>query len=251
MMSDVSQEAGPRPAADFLSNSSKSWLKRYALLSTGSESLLQLAKYELTISLLQSWPGGLGIALRRLFYPFCLKSMGKNVTIGRNVSLRGTRQIALGKDTFLDDMVCIDARGKEADIRLGDNVLVARSTIIRSRGKELWIGDGTNIGSFCMVGTNGRLILGKDILIGGYTYLCAGGAHLFEDTDTPILYQDCPSRGGITVGDGAWLGARVTVLDGASVGRGTVVGAHSLVNTDLPEMSICFGTPAKVIRPRD
>jgi len=250
MMSDVSQEAGPKTAGDFLSDSSRSWLRRYALLSTGSDSLLELAKYELTISLLQAWPGGPGIALRRLFYPLCLREMGRNVTIGRNVSLRGTRQITLGEGTLLDDMVCIDARGDEADIRLGRNVLVARGTIIRSRGKELWIGEGTNIGSFCMVGTNGRLSLGKDVLIGGYTYLCAGGAHLFEDKDTPILYQACPSRGGITVGDGAWLGARVTVLDGASVGKGTVVGAHSLVNTDLPDMSVCFGTPAKAVRSR-
>jgi len=249
-MNDFMEERGSLKAAELLNDSSRSWLKRYAILSTGSESLLEMAKYELIVSLLQGWPGGTGIVLRRLFYPMVLLAMGKGITLGKNVSLRGTTKITIGTGCLLDDHVCIDARGPEADVRLGSHVLVARNTIVRSRGRELWIGDGSNIGSNCMIGTNGKLILGRNVLIGGYAYICAGGSHRFDDLETPILHQDCPSRGGIAIGDGAWLGARVTVLDGANVGEGTVVGAHSLVTQSLPDMTVCHGTPARVIRPR-
>jgi maltose O-acetyltransferase len=53
----------------------------------------------------------------------------------------------------------------------------------------------------------------------------------------------------IRVGAGAWLGARVTVLPGVTVGNGTVVGAGSVITGDLPEHVLAAGVPARVIRP--
>jgi acetyltransferase-like isoleucine patch superfamily enzyme len=55
---------------------------------------------------------------------------------------------------------------------------------------------------------------------------------------------------GITVGDGAWLGVRSTILDGVTVGRDAVVGAGSLVRDDVPEGAVVVGVPARVVRYR-
>ena len=52
----------------------------------------------------------------------------------------------------------------------------------------------------------------------------------------------------VTVGDGCWLGARVTVLPGVTIGAGTVVGAGAVVVRDLPANVLAAGIPAKVIR---
>lgn len=52
----------------------------------------------------------------------------------------------------------------------------------------------------------------------------------------------------ITIGDHVWLGLRSTVLGGATVGRGTVVGLGSIVTKDLPNNVVAAGTPAKVVR---
>jgi acetyltransferase-like isoleucine patch superfamily enzyme len=58
-------------------------------------------------------------------------------------------------------------------------------------------------------------------------------------------------RGGVTIGDHAWLGARVTVLDGVRIGRHAIIGAHSVVKDDVPDFAVAVGAPAKIIRVRD
>ncbi|NTU65300.1 MAG: hypothetical protein HGB05_18340 [Chloroflexi bacterium] len=52
----------------------------------------------------------------------------------------------------------------------------------------------------------------------------------------------------VTIQDGTWLGARCIVLPGVTVGRGSVVGAGSVVTKDVPPNTLVGGVPAKVIR---
>ncbi|MBK8161647.1 MAG: hypothetical protein IPK65_00400 [Gammaproteobacteria bacterium] len=63
--------------------------------------------------------------------------------------------------------------------------------------------------------------------------------------------QPLVTKGGIVVGDDAWLGYGVIVLDGARIGRGAIIGAGSIVTGDIPEGVIAAGAPAKVIKARD
>jgi len=50
--------------------------------------------------------------------------------------------------------------------------------------------------------------------------------------------------------DNVWLGLHVQVLDGVTIGYGTVVGAGAVVTKDLPPNSVAVGVPAKVVRRR-
>lgn len=53
----------------------------------------------------------------------------------------------------------------------------------------------------------------------------------------------------IRIGDDCWLGAGVIVLPGVTIGRGSVIGAGSVVTKDIPENVVAFGVPCRVIRP--
>jgi len=64
------------------------------------------------------------------------------------------------------------------------------------------------------------------------------------------MLQPSYSKGGITIGEDVWLGAGVIVLDGSGIGRGTIVGAGSVVTDVLPEYCIAVGTPAKKTKDR-
>jgi acetyltransferase-like isoleucine patch superfamily enzyme len=47
---------------------------------------------------------------------------------------------------------------------------------------------------------------------------------------------------------GAWIGARSIILKGVEIGYGGIVGAGSVVTTDVPPWTIVAGNPAKIIR---
>ena len=65
----------------------------------------------------------------------------------------------------------------------------------------------------------------------------------------PIRLQGV-SRQGIHIGPNCWVGAKVTVLDGVTIGEGSVVAAGAVVTKDIPPYSIAAGVPAKVIKRR-
>ena len=52
------------------------------------------------------------------------------------------------------------------------------------------------------------------------------------------------------MGDDAWLGYGVIVLDGVRIGKGAVVGAGSVVTEDIPDGGIAVGVPARVVKMR-
>lgn len=220
--------------------------RKYALLSTGTTRLGQLIRYELITFFSGSMPGAIGYALRRLLLPSLLRGCGKGLSVGRNVVLRGGSRISLGKDVVIDDGCVLDARGPDAEIEIGDGVLVSRNTIIRSRGQKIRIGAGTDIGCNCILGTDSTLDIGENVLIAAYSYIIAGGNHKYSERTRPIIEQGFEQSKGVRVGDGVWLGARTTVMDGAEIGEGAIIGAHALVKGHIPAYAIAFGTPAKI-----
>jgi acetyltransferase-like isoleucine patch superfamily enzyme len=235
---------------DVLGDERAGLARKYAVLATGRTALGGLLLYELLTGLCSAWPGAVGYWLRQKAYRLLFKSLGRRVSIGRNVTFRGCGRITIGKGVFIDDNCVVDARGPAAAVTIGEGVLVGRNTIIRCRGEQLSVGAGSDIGCNCIIATNTRLEIGRDVLIAAYTYVAAGGRHRFDDKTVPIIRQGFDKRGGCRIGDGAWIGAHCTILDGANVGAGAIVGAHSLVNRTLPDMVIAHGAPARVQRER-
>lgn len=173
--------------------------------------------------------------------------------VGRGVRIVGGRLISMGRGCVLQDYVLIDAVSRSG-VRLGDNVTLDRFVVIkctgaiRELGEGVRIGDNSSIGPFSFVGGSGGLEIGRNVL-GGQRLGFNPENHRFDDTKRPIREQGT-SRKGISVEDDCWLGSGSIFLDGVTVGRGSVVGAGSLVNKDVPSFSVVGGVPAKVLRSR-
>jgi len=224
--------------------------RTYARFAVGVPSLPRLLRYELLTALCAARGGALGIAMRKLFYPAMCGSLGKGCVIGRHVTLRGSANIHIGRRVLIDEGCLIDARGPQAEIRIGDGVIISRNTTIRARNAGLVIGEGSDIGANCLLATDSRMEIGREVLMAAYVYLIGGGLH-GVDASEPIVMRQGVARGkGIRIGDGAWIGARCSVLDGADIGSGSVIGAHSLVTRSIPPMRIAYGSPATVKRAR-
>ena len=56
------------------------------------------------------------------------------------------------------------------------------------------------------------------------------------------------TKGELTIGNNCWLGARVTVLDAASIGDHSVIGAGAVVAKPIPGDSLAVGVPARVVK---
>lgn len=106
------------------------------------------------------------------------------------------------------------------------------------------------VGSRCMFTTPLFLNLSAPIEIGEQVVI---GHHVAILTDSHQIggpERRCGERiaKGVTIGNGAWIGARATLLPGVNVGSGSVVAAGALVNKDVPKNTLVGGVPARVIK---
>lgn len=237
------------PQQQELTDTKRSGLAAYRRLAVGGASTLHFALYELSQILFVNLPGLIGFAARALVYPSLLKRCGRRPAIGRGVLVRVPQQISIGDGVLIDDGASLDVRGDSGAIDIRDRVSIGRLTTIAAKGGPITLGSGTNIGSYCRIATQSRIDIGESVLIGAYCYVGPGN-HTGGGEDAPLIAQPMDIKGGVTIKDHAWLGARVTILDGVTIGAHAVVGAHSLVKEDVPDYAVVVGTPAKVVGSR-
>jgi acetyltransferase-like isoleucine patch superfamily enzyme len=227
-----------------------STLKKYQAVAVGTESLWDLVKYELVVMIVAPLPGALGFFLRKALYPYFLGSMGRNVLIGKGVTVRHPKKIRLGDGVMVDDYAVLDAKGEtNRGIAVGDNVLIGRNTVLSCKDGDLSIGDNANLAGNCLIQSGKSVRIGKNVLIAAYVYIVGGGGHRSSRTDVPIVQQGQIIRD-VTVDDNAWIGADVTIMDGVTIGRDAIIGAGAVVTRDVPEFAVAAGIPARVLRDR-
>jgi virginiamycin A acetyltransferase len=143
-------------------------------------------------------------------------------------SVRGSR-IVVEDGAVIDSFVKIKPAGGSGDVVIGSR------TVINS-GCVLYTGHGIRIGRNVLVAANCTF---------------APTNHEFRDPDRPIREQGFrPSKGGILIEDDVWIGANSVLLDGAILRHGCIVGAGSVVRSELPAYSINVGVPARTVGQR-
>ena len=219
---------------------------KYSQLVVGKPGWGALIKHELVVLLSQAAPGALGLALRKWMYPWLLGRCGRNVVFGQNVVLRHPHKIHIGDQVVIDDNCLLDAKGEQnAGIKIGSGVFVGRNTILSCKNGDIELADEANVGFNCEIFSASRVRIGKGTLIAAYVYI-VGGDHEFSDRGKAVLDQQRTSAG-ISVGDGAWIGAGATVLDGVMIGDRAVIGAGSVVRDAVPPGGTAVGIPARLI----
>ena len=161
------------------------------------------------------------------------------------------QRLVIGKQCFIDDDVTLFAHPDGGEIRLGEGVHIYRGTIIEiGQGGSVTIGDHSHIQSHCNIkGFLGSTRIGRNVQIAPHCGF-SPYEHGFDDSRASIREQAITSQGDIVLEDDVWLGLNVQVLDGVTIGWGTVIGAGAVVTKSLPANSICVGVPARVLRQR-
>lgn len=131
-------------------------------------------------------------------------------------------------------------------IRIGERVQLlshyARTVLATFPGGTLEIGDRTVLNYGVDVAATRQVRIGADCLVGTHVIILDNDFHDAADHDR------APEPRPVTIGDGVWIGNRATILPGVSIGEGAVVGAGSVVMSDVPPRTLAMGNPARVIK---
>jgi acetyltransferase-like isoleucine patch superfamily enzyme len=190
---------------------------------------------------LRSWNawsiiGGLELRWRRLktmlWYRLHFKSIGPKTVICKPLFIGNPRYIALGAGVFIRDGARLEAVPLEGqaipEINIGNNVSIEQHFHLACCCR-VTIHDSVTIAARCAV---------VDI------------THPYWDISASrnLAASVLADTKGVTIGRRAFLGIGVTVLPNVEIGEGAVIGAHSVVMTDIPPFAVATGSPAKVIR---
>ena len=191
--------------------------------------------------------------VRGVFKKAGFKKSGKIAFIGKNVKIKSKKHISCGSGLTIEDGCYINALCKNG-VHIGNNFSLGRNStiectgVIRDLGDSLEIGDDVGIAANAFISVRGRVTIGSSTIFGPGVKLFSEN-HIFTDRETPIYLQGA-SKKGITIGEDCWIGADAVILDGVTIGNGSIVAGGAVVNKDVSEYTIVGGVPAKVIGTR-
>jgi acetyltransferase-like isoleucine patch superfamily enzyme len=167
-----------------------------------------------------------------LSQPIGLGHLGSNTAIHWPRRLRGRNQIWIGERTLIRSHSIIEAIQQWENtkhtprIHIGSNVYIGRHVYITSI-------NGVTIENGC--------VLSEHVYITDLN-------HGYDPQAGPIMSQNLESKGPVAIGRNSFLGFRVSVMPGVSLGEHCVVGANSVVTHSFPAYSMIVGTPARLVK---
>lgn len=170
---------------------------------------------------------------RTFFYTGILSKsftkFGHNSTVDRPLQLVKPECVSVGNNTHILKGARITALNNKSSIYIGSNVEIGYNCHITCLGK-ITICDG------CLMGAN--------VLISDNSH----GQLIEEQLSFPPSKRPLYSKGYIIIEDNVWVGENVSILGGVTIGKGSIIGANSVVTHDVPPFSLAAGAPARVIK---
>jgi lipopolysaccharide O-acetyltransferase len=149
-----------------------------------------------------------------------------------------------------------DIRNKN-NIKIGRGFTTGFGCRIEAYPKDnrevLFIGENVEINDYVHITAIENVVIGNNVLMASKIYIsdCIHGSYSGNSNDSnpdsiPAKRSLCSKS--VVINDNVWLGEFVSVLPGVSIGKGTIVGANSVVSKSLPDNVIAVGSPAKPIK---
>jgi acetyltransferase-like isoleucine patch superfamily enzyme len=165
--------------------------------------------------------------IRRLRYPF----LSSNVVINRPFRIDGSSGIKISSGTSFQRGLWLYSHNTSSTkgiIKIGTNCSFGYNNHITSVS-EVTIGD--------------------QVLTANNVYI-SDNIHGYADVNVPIMSQPILFKNSVVIGSGAWIGENVSII-GAKIGTNSVIGANSVVTTDIPDYCVAVGVPAKIVKRYD
>ena len=156
-------------------------------------------------------------------------------------------EIKIGSNCDLRERLQFRTYNSGASVEIGDGCIIHHDLIVECTG-SLLIGDRTHIAHHVTLSVMKHIQIGSDCLIAEMVSI-RDHDHRFDRLDIPINRQGF-IQDPVNIGNNVWLGAKVTVMKGVSIGDNAIVGSNAVVTKDIPANSVAVGIPARIIRIR-
>lgn len=140
----------------------------------------------------------------------------KNISIGKNTTILGDSRIQIFNALT----------GKEAKIAIGSNCY---------------------FGFHLSILAGGSINIGDDVLIASNVLITSENHGMNPESEIPYMNQPLECKD-VSIGDGTWIGEKVSILPGVSIGKKSVIGTNAVVTKSIPDYSMALGIPARVIK---
>jgi acetyltransferase-like isoleucine patch superfamily enzyme len=133
-------------------------------------------------------------------------------------------------------------------IEVGKNCELLPGVILMTYGGVISIGDNCSINPYTIIYGHGNTSIGSNVLIAGHCMIIPAN-HNYKNHEIPIQHQGLTAKG-IVIEDDVWIGNGCSILDGVTIGAGSVVAAGSVVTKSISPNSVVGGVPAKLLKIR-
>lgn len=183
--------------------------------------------------IVRNYPGGIGMKLRGWYYQRKFREVGRCVLLDEGVRIEGPENISIKDFVWIDKDVRLFAPW--GSITIGRRVHIAEHVLISGGGH-------VSIGDYAAIARGASIYSHSEVVMDGKRM---SGPMVPEE-------QKGMRSAPISIGKDALVGVNAVVLPGVTIGEGAIVGANALVNRDVGDWEIVFGSPARRVatRPR-
>jgi len=156
----------------------------------------------------------------------------------------------LGSASIIDQGVVI---ADPQNVSIGDSTWIDKNVIIIG-GSGVRIGRRVHVAQNCLIQGGGIVEIHDYVGIAAGTIIHSSTDTIYEGKRVgpmiPPQYRNPVDKKAVIIEKDAFIGSKCVVLPGVTIGEGSVIGACSLVLTDIPSWKVAVGTPAKPIKNR-
>ena len=168
-----------------------------------------------------------------MFHRYRFMSFGNNSTIGYGCIFQMPNKIFIDHDVTISNRVWLNAH----DLSEKNN----HSLFI---GKGSYISRDVHINAYKSVTIENYVLIGEGVYIGDTDHKSS------EKSDIPIIKQGWECKEPVCLKEGCYISKNAIILPGVTIGKNAVVGPNAVVTMNVPDYSLVWGNPARIIKTR-
>ena len=161
---------------------------------------------------------------------------GEGNVIGRKCTIYNPQNISIGKGSGIG----------------AHSIIMCNSNYIKSipNAGTLSIGDNVSISEYCNIQCSNRIVIEDGVLTGRFVLIDDADHGTFDQESLTLPPGNRPivSKGPIHIAKNVWIGDKVSILSGVTIGEGSIVAAGAVVTKDIPPYCLCGGVPARILK---